>query len=134
VSYLVEFDELFRYDKDKDGIVIHVTLEFGDQQCAFDAKIDTAATYSIFARVHGERLGLEIERGLEQKFGTALGVFTAYGHQLYLEALGIRLESYVFFAADPGLSKNVLGRRGWLDMLKVGIVDYDGDLYLSRYV
>jgi hypothetical protein len=133
VSHHLEFDELFRYDKDKDGIVVHVALEFGGQQRDFDATVDTAATYCVFARVHGERLGLEIESGLEQRFGTALGVFTAYGHELYLEALGVRLESYVFFAGDAGMSKNVLGRRGWLDMLKVGIIDYDGELYLSRY-
>jgi hypothetical protein len=43
------------------------------------------------------------------------------------------LESYVFFADDYGMTKNVLGRRGWLDMLKVGIIDYAGELYMSRY-
>jgi hypothetical protein len=27
----------------------------------------------------------------------------------------------------------MLGRRGWLDMLKVGVIDYDGQIYVSRY-
>jgi hypothetical protein len=75
------------------------------------------------ANVLALRLSADLSRDLEP----------LWGHQLYLEALGIRLESYVFFAADAGMSKNVLGRRGWLDMLKVGIIDYDGELYLSRY-
>ena len=82
---------------------------------------------------YGERLGLDIESGVEQRFGTALGVFIAYGHQVHLETLGFRFESYVFFASDDAMTKNVLGRRGWLDMLKVGIIDYVNELYVSRF-
>jgi hypothetical protein len=133
VPHTLEFDKLFRYDRGADGIVIHVRLDSGNKQVEFDAKIDTAATYCVFEGTLGEDLGLNIESGIEQRFGTALGVFTAYGHQLYLEALGFRLEAYVFFASDSGMTKNVLGWRGWLDMLRIGIVDYDGELYLSRY-
>jgi len=129
----LEFDHLFRYHQADDGIVIPVALESGDQRVEFEAKIDTAATYCVFARVHGERLGLDIERGVEQRFGTALGVFTAYGHQVHLQTLEFRFESYVFFASDDALTKNVLGRRGWLDMLKVGIIDYLDELYVSRF-
>lgn len=133
MSHRLDFDELYHYDKDKEGIVLRVALAFGDEETEFDAKVDTAATYCVFARSHGERLGLHIERGLEQRFATALGVFTAFGHQLHLETLGMRFESFVFFAADEGMRKNVLGRRGWLDQLKIGIINYDGELYLSRY-
>jgi hypothetical protein len=133
VPHLLEFDELFRYQQNDDGIVLPVAIESGAQRVQFEAKVDTAATYCIFARGYGEHLGLEIEHGVEQRFGTALGVFTAYGHQLHLETLGFRFESYVFFASDNGMTKNVLGRRGWLDLLKVGIIDYAGELYLSQY-
>ena len=133
MAHLLEFDELFRYQQSDDGIVIPIALESGDRRVEFEAKIDTAATYCVFGRGYGERLGLKIERGVEQRFGTALGVFTAYGHQLHLETLGFRFESYVFFASDHGMMKNVLGRRGWLDLLKVGIIDYAGELYLSQY-
>lgn len=129
----LEFDRLFRYHQGDDGIVIPVALESGDRRVEFEAKIDTAATYCVFARAYGERLGLDIERGVEQRFGTALGVFTAYGHQLHLETLGFRFESYVFFASDDAMTKNVLGRRGWLDMLKIGIIDYVNELYVSRF-
>jgi len=44
-----------------------------------------------------------------------------------------KFDSYVFFAADEGFRKNVLGRHGWLNRLIIGINDYDGKLYLSRY-
>ena len=39
----------------------------------------------------------------------------------------------VFFAKDEFISRNVLGRHGFLDRLIIGINDYDGKLYLSRY-
>ena len=71
----LEFDHLFRYRQGDDGIVIPVALESGDQRVEFEAKIDTAATYCVFARAYGERLGLDIECGVEQRFGTALGVY-----------------------------------------------------------
>jgi hypothetical protein len=129
----LEFDHLFRYRQGDDGIVVPVALESGDRRVEFAAKIDTAATYCVFARAHGERPGLDIERGVEQRFGTALGVFTAYGHQVNLESLGFRFESYVFFASDDAMTKNVLGRRGWPDMLKIGIIDYVNELYVSRF-
>ena len=39
----------------------------------------------------------------------------------------------VFFAEDENFRRNVLGRNGWLDRVVIGINDYDGKLYLSRY-
>ena len=39
----------------------------------------------------------------------------------------------VYFAQDENFKRNVLGRHGWLDRVLIGINDYDGKLYLSRY-
>jgi hypothetical protein len=39
----------------------------------------------------------------------------------------------VYFAANQSFTRNVLGRRGWLDQVRPGIVEHDGKLYLSRY-
>ena len=33
----------------------------------------------------------------------------------------------------PAFGRNILGRRGWIDVLRLGIVDYEGALYVSRY-
>jgi hypothetical protein len=38
-----------------------------------------------------------------------------------------------FFFADSEVEKNVLGRRGWLDRVRIGIVDHDQLLYLANY-
>ncbi len=129
----LDFEDLYRYDRGKDGIILTVTLSYGKQRVVLDAKLDTAATFCVVARSYGEGLGLNVESGIEQAFGTALGTFTAYGHPVDVQTLGFRFESYVFFAAEPWLTRNVLGRRGWLDMFRVGIVDYPGELYLSLY-
>ncbi len=39
----------------------------------------------------------------------------------------------VFFFADTGIVKNVLGRQGWLNRLRIGIVDYDRLVYVAGY-
>jgi hypothetical protein len=40
----------------------------------------------------------------------------------------------VYFAEDENFSRNVLGRHGWLELVTIGLIDYDGKLYLSRYL
>ena len=37
------------------------------------------------------------------------------------------------FAKDEHYNRNVVGRFGGMDHLKVGIVDYEGKIYLSSY-
>jgi len=39
----------------------------------------------------------------------------------------------VYFSADTSFTRNVLGRQGWLDRIKLGLVDYEEKLYLSDY-
>lgn len=38
------------------------------------------------------------------------------------------------FAKDDQFEKNILGRFGFLMQVKIGIVDYEGKLYLSHYL
>jgi len=46
---------------------------------------------------------------------------------------GIEIHSMAFFFADPNIKKNVLGRHGWLERLRIGIVDHDQMLYVADY-
>jgi hypothetical protein len=39
----------------------------------------------------------------------------------------------VYFAANYGLRRNLLGREGWLSKVRLAIVDYDSEVFLSRY-
>lgn len=127
------FDKLVRYDSGRPGISLEVELRLGELKLIVEAKIDTGSSNCIFERKYGEQLGFDIEAGEPQLFGTSVGSFMAFGHWVTLTTADFLFDSMVFFAKDKSINRNVLGRRGWLDRVIIGINDYDGKLYLSRY-
>jgi len=129
----LNFERLVNYDAGKVGITLDVEIRLGNTSANFEAKIDTGAEACIFERIYGEQIGLEIETGERQRFSSVTGSFLTFGHTVTLIVSDFKFDSYVFFAADEGFRKNVLGRHGWLNRLIIGINDYDGKLYLSRY-
>lgn len=74
-----------------------------------------------------------MEQGLLRRFRTANSSFEAYEHEVELSVLGVVAHSAVYFFADESINKNVLGRSGWLDRVRLGIVEHDAQLYLSPY-
>jgi hypothetical protein len=38
-----------------------------------------------------------------------------------------------YFAAEPHLARAVVGRSGFLDRVRLALIDYDRRLYLSAY-
>jgi hypothetical protein len=133
LSEIIEFDNAHFYSLFEDGITVKTVLQYNERVAAFDAKIDTGSTYCIFERGRGEALGLEIEDGTPLQFGTATGSFRAFGHELTLTVLGIETVSTVYFAESEYFDRNVLGRIGWLDRVKLGLIERDGKLFLSEY-
>lgn len=133
MSYELEFEKLVNYDTAKIGITISVELRLGLESVTFEAKIDTGASFCIFAREYGEKLGLSIKDGFLRYFNTTTGGFRAFGHGITLITEGFEFGSQVFFAADENFQTSVLGTHGWLDRVIIGINDYEGNLYLSRY-
>jgi hypothetical protein len=133
MAYHLEFEHLVDYNNSNEGIFLDVEIKYSDKSVKINAKVDTGATYSIFERRFGEELGLEIETGMRQRFGTATGGFYAYGFRVNLITAEIELDSMVFFAEDDFFNKNVLGRITWLDNLLIGINDQAGKFYLSKY-
>lgn len=133
MTYELLFEDLLEYDTCVPGITINIELRLGDSYVPLAAKLDTGSDRCIFARNYGETLGLEIETGEPQRFGTATGPFLAYGHPMTLITAGYSFDSTVYFASDEAFDRNVLGRFGWLDRMVIGINDYEGKLYLSRY-
>jgi hypothetical protein len=132
MPYHLKFHSLHNYDPAKSGITVPVTLRAGGASVALNAKIDTGATYCIFQRLYGEHLGLDIERGHHQLISTPTGSFAAYGHTAGLSVLGFEFDAVVYFAVDDSFRRDVLGRHGWLNQMQLGIVDYEGKLYLGR--
>lgn len=132
MTHKIEFEKLIQYDAGQPGISLPVELRAGDS-IIFDARIDTGSSFCVFERRNGEAIGLEIETGLRDRVGTATGSFWVYGHQITLVIEDYEFDAMVYFAEEENFKRNVLGRRGAIENLKIGIIDYDGKLYLSRY-
>jgi hypothetical protein len=133
MAHQLSFAAAHNYDTRQLGINVPVTLRSGAQAVRIDAAIDTGASYCIFERVIGEKLGFDVERGAPQWVGSVRGSFLTFGHEVSLAVLGIEVVATALFAAEESFTRNVLGRAGWLDRVRLGLVDYDGRLYLSHY-
>jgi hypothetical protein len=127
------FDKSHHYAETADGINVPITLYVGRQSVELLAKLDTGAAHCIFERRYAEMLGMEVESGRLQRFRTVAGSFSAYEHEVTIQTLGIEFSATVFFALDSAFNRNFVGRSGWLDRLRVAIIDYDRTLFLSPY-
>jgi hypothetical protein len=132
-SYVVGYSCVHHYSSQKPGITLPVTLRLGNQSSTVPATVDTGASDCLFARAHAEALGLSVEDGERLIFSTANSRFEAFGHELTIDVLGIETRAVVFFFADPNITRNVLGRKGWLDRVRLGLIDHDQELYLAAY-
>jgi hypothetical protein len=126
------FDAAHRYSS-SDGIDVRTGSSVGNRKVELLARLDTGAAHCIFERKYAEALGLEVESGRAPRFRSMAGSFVAYEHEVTLHPLGIEFSAAVFFAEDPAFHKSFVGRTGWLDRLRVGIVDYDRMLFLGAY-
>ena len=98
-----------------------------------DAKLDTGSTFCVFQRDFADMLGLEVENGHPEWIGTATGSFLTYGHEITLTACGLEWQAVVYFAESESFYLNVVGRFGFLDRLRIALVEYEQELYLSAY-
>ena len=127
------FDHEFSYKDEEEGISLPVKLTYGGQTVGATAKVDPGSAVCLFSYEDGLDLGVPIESGIPMRLGTLAGTLDAFGHEVTLQIGELVFQSFVYFAKHPGLPRNLLGRRGGLRNLRVGIVDYDCLLYLSAY-
>lgn len=133
MAEILSFEKVHNYNTTESGITVTASLRFGQRVVVCDTKLDTRASFCIFERAQGEVLGIDIESGTAQRVGAPIGSFLAYGHEVSISVLGIETAAVVYFAEDENFSRNVLGRQGWLDRVRLGLIDYEGKLYLSDY-
>lgn len=133
MSLQLIFDHLLSYDAGRPGISVEVALRLGADEASCEAKLDTGATFCIFSKKIGEDLGCQIETGFKQLVSTVTGTFVVYLHQVVLSISGFELDALVGFAADETFQRNGIGRRGFMEQLVIGLVDYEGQLYLRPY-
>lgn len=130
-SFLFEVEH--SYYSRQDGIWIPTFLTVGTTTVECEAKVDTGAEFCLFQRELADRLGLQVEAGHLLPLQTLNSNFKAYGHEVQLSTLGLAFYVTVYFAAEYGLPRNLLGRNGWLQQVKLAVVDYEETLYLSAY-
>jgi hypothetical protein len=133
MAFTLNFDQLIKYDVGQPGITLPATLKLINKSVDIVAKLDTGSTDCIFTRSVGEELGLVIEDGELTYIGTAAGRFPAYLHEITLSVLDYDFDAFVYFAAEEHFNRNILGRFGFLDRVQIGLIDYEGELYISRY-
>ncbi len=133
MAYELSFSHFFTYDAGLPGIEVDIALQVRGEVISFPAKIDTGSTCCIFKRAHGETLGLDIETGIEIVVSTATGYFSAFGHFVTMMVGDFDFDVMVYFAKDYAFNRNVLGRNGFLNQIQIGLIDYEGKLFLSRY-
>lgn len=134
MDHSLTFQQLYSYDLRDTGITLPVELSSGKNKVTIPkAKLDTGASFCIFQQSYGRMLGLDIEKGWGQEISTPTGSFTAYGHEVSLSILGLQFDATVYFSSIETFKRNVLGRRGWLDRIQLGLIDYEGKLFISAY-
>jgi hypothetical protein len=133
LSETLTFDRTHYYNTLKPGISLTATLYHGPESVECETRLDTGSSHCIFKRAHGELLRLDIESTVAENIATVTPSFKAHPHTVTIEVLGIRSEATVYFAADEQFTRSVLGRVGWLDRVKLGLVDYEAKLLLSPY-
>lgn len=125
----VTFSHVWQYTDDHAGITVPTLLGYGGKVVTATAKVDSGAEFCLFDRAYGERLGLKIEEGVP----LVLETLEAYGHEVTIQTLALAFQSVVYFSREAGLSRNLLGRNGWLRNLRLGLIDYDNQLLMSSY-
>lgn len=128
-----QFEVEHSYYSRQDGIWIPTFLTAGTTTVECEAKVDTGAEFCLFQRELADKLGLQVEAGYLMPLQTLNSQFKAYGYEVQLSTLGLAFQVTVYFAKDYGLPRNLLGRHGWLQQVKLAVVDYEETLYLSAY-
>jgi hypothetical protein len=131
--YQLEFARVYDYSGEDESVVIPVMLRSGANEIQVAASVDTGASFCVFGTEIAAVLSLDLTSGIRQRFRTANSVFDAYGHGVDLHAFGFATHSVIYFFADPMIDKNVLGRTGWLDRVRLGLIHHDNKIYFGSY-
>ncbi len=127
----LEFDADFGYEESATGILLPVRLIHDGRSVELSARLDTGAADCLFDRYYADILELPAT-GLERTYRTVTGSFQAFGHEVTIETLGLRWSAMVFFHGIGNPAHSFVGRRGWLDRVRLGIVHRERRLFLGR--
>lgn len=132
-EWQLSFSERRSYAKES-GITVPIVLSSDfTTRVQVRAKLDTGSDFCVFQPHHADALGLELKRGVVERIRTAAGSFVAYGHEVTMTVLRLEWQATIYFAEPDNFPINVVGRLGFLDHIRLGLVDYDQVMYLADY-
>ncbi len=121
--HTLTFEKQINYSEYQKGIGLNIVLIADDRNpVSAIAKLDTGSEFCLFQRKYAESLNLEIERGIEKPMRTIHSSFNTYGHEIKLLFSDFELSTTVYFP-EFEILRSVLGRTGFLNMLKIGLID-----------
>ena len=129
----LSFAQVHSYAGRDTSVTLPVVLRSGERVVDLIASLDTGAAYCLFESDYAAELGLTLTSGVQTRFRTANRSFDAFGHEVEIDVVGIVVHSLVYFFAEPSIHKNVLGRGGWLDRVRVGLVDHERQVFLAAH-
>ena len=132
-TWVLGFSDRLSYSN-YDEITVELSLSGNSStRVSVRATVDTGSKFCIFKPRYAPLLGLVLETGEEVRIRTAAGSFVAYGHEVTLAISTIEWSAVVYFAEVETFPVNVVGRVGFLDRLRLGVVDHEQVLYLGPH-
>lgn len=131
--HILTFEKEIKYSEYRKGIGLNIILIADDRNpISAIAKLDTGSEFCLFQRKYAELLELEIEKGIENPMRTINSSFNTYGHEIKLLFSDFEFSTTVYFP-EFEIPRSVLGRTGFLDLLKIGLIEYEQLFYFSLY-
>lgn len=120
---LSRFDAAFITKRRRQAHLCQVRLIHGDCSVELRARLDTGRRIVSLTNPYADIFGLT-ESGVHKQFRTVTRSVKAFGHFRY---------PVVFFHAMRNPAYASVGRRGWLDRVRLGITHYEQRLLLGQY-
>ena len=127
------FTQVHAYANNGNGVAVPILPRSGANKVRLVASVDTGASFCLFAGELAEKLGLDLTSGERKRFRTANSSLETFGHEIEIGTMGVVTYSMVYFFADPSIIKNVLGRAGWLDRVRLALIHHDNTIYLAPH-
>jgi Aspartyl protease len=133
VPHEIIYHHRLAYDISQAEIILPVIIDANGHRHSVTAALDTGATLCVFQREIAESLGIAVEEGIKGYVSAMGTVLRVYGHEATLTIGDLAVNLFIYFPEFQMIPRNLLGRQGFLQRLRLGLNDYEGLLYLSPY-
>ena len=133
MAYEIVYRYRLDYDTKGAGAVLQVVIGANGRVQYVNAAIDNGSTLCVFQREIAERLGINVEEGIEEHVSAMGTIIRVYGHEVTLVLGELSLDLFVYFPAYQHIPRNLLGMQGFLQRFLVGLDNYEGFVYLGYH-